>query len=726
MQEEWNQNIGRGRRRSPILKAFIILIIFSLLAGGGYFLFWDRKPPELTVVNQEVDYGDELKLDDLVIAKDDRSKEVSLSVKSIVPEGAEISEDGKTITFPKTGSYKVTVLGVDSFKNETKAEVTVTVYDEVAPELQAMKTVYTVAYNTEITAVNTNHSYDVEESALDSDDARDANALDSANDPAESQVISSDTKQEDSGEVITNNNADEDIDLVSVGDSAFDTDVSEQEESSDLSSNESDSLTADGNASGAASTVTESLSNAVSEEGYIITDEDWKSHALHTIEVNAKDAASDQLELTILSVKPLERQNAEGYTLTDGVVVFHKLGSYELEIQAEDQGQNTTVIQAQVEVIDQTTPEITESESSYALSYGKKISVKQSKSVDEEEKNQVISVTAEDELSKKSEIKLSIYAIAPKDEAGNHLQLDGVTVPSTNQDFKILYDPTTAVTGDTNDQTADFSSNSDQNTSNSQQTNTSTNAVQDGTQSTQSDGDKSQTTQASVKISNDYYDLEDGVATFKKTGSYDIWIQAVDQAGNTLVHMVSATIADTTPPEFTGIEESVSLGEHETEHDWALGVTATDAVDGDVSASITIDSSSVQYTVPGSYSVIYTAQDSAGNIAKVTVKVKVKDETPPVLTVPESFTMYVGGDKPNYMSGVSARDEIDGEVSVDVDTSQVYYDTPGLYTITYSASDQSGNKTTLQATVNVLAAQNVTTESTEQSQDTTEDTSDVQ
>lgn len=612
MQKEWNQNLGRRSRKSKIISATIMAVLFLLFVGVGIFLYWDRKPPEVTAKNPKVEYNSTLKLEDLVEAIDDRSEEVALTVESITPDQAVLSEDGKSITFSHTGSYQIVISARDSFKNESRTEVTVEVIDKVPPELKVNDTTYVLAYNTEITVVN-------------------------ANDLS----ITGTSSTNDS--VAANNSA----------------------ESMDSNNTTDGTMGSNGN----------SNANGLQNNTELLSKEEMEEALLQTIEVNASDDASEEINLSIISVKPLERQTVEGYNLSADIATFHKLGAYEIEIQAEDAGKNQTILPAKIQVIDQTPPALTETENNYTVSCDKKVTVVQTKSLKNQKIADVIDVTAKDELSDTS---LSIYAVAPCDSQGRYVRLDGVIIPDTTDDQYMIFNPTLSA---------------------SMQSSTANDKNQENDATT-----KKNTTKG--KISNDYYALENGSVQFKKVGDYHVWIQAKDKVGNAIVHKVDVKVADVTPPEFAGIPDEIELSEKDIEYDWQAGVTATDAVDGDVSDSIEIDSSDVQYTKPGVYKVIYTAKDSAGNEARVELDVRVKDETPPVLTIPGPFTTYVGDIIPDFMEGASAKDAVDGNLAVEVDTSDVDFNYPGTYVITYYATDHSGNSTSMQTTVRVEEAKN--------------------
>ena len=101
----------------------VILVLLALFIAGGVFLFffWDRTPPEVIPVDQTVEYGGKLKIDDLVEANDNRSKKVALTFDSVSPEEVEVSQDGTLFTFPKVGEYTIKITGRDDFKNNSEA-----------------------------------------------------------------------------------------------------------------------------------------------------------------------------------------------------------------------------------------------------------------------------------------------------------------------------------------------------------------------------------------------------------------------------------------------------------------------------------------------------------------------------------------------------------------------------------------------------------------------------
>ncbi len=186
-------------------------------------------------------------------------------------------------------------------------------------------------------------------------------------------------------------------------------------------------------------------------------------------------------------------------------------------------------------------------------------------------------------------------------------------------------------------------------------------------------------------------------------GTYTVTIEAEDASGNiTSADTVFEVMEDTVPPVFSGLSDlSMYIGA--SKPNYTKGVSAKDYVDG--SCEFTYDASGVDYDKAGTYYIVYTASDKHGNTVtakrKLTVK---KDTTAPVISGADTTLTYVeGSSKPNYLSGVSAKDDLDGTVDVTVDDSGVNYDKSGTYTVVYTAQDSTGNKATVKRTVEVIS-----------------------
>ena len=125
-----------------------------------------------------------------------------------------------------------------------------------------------------------------------------------------------------------------------------------------------------------------------------------------------------------------------------------------------------------------------------------------------------------------------------------------------------------------------------------------------------------------------------------------------------------------------------------------LGATASDDLDGNISANIIIDSSSVDTSVPGLYGVTYDVTDSSGNAAAQVVRtVTVQDTTPPQISLDGANPLIIPVDTAYSELGATASDTLEGDLSgsIVVDSSAVNETVPGNYNVTYDVSDSSGN-----------------------------------
>ena len=104
------------------------------------------------------------------------------------------------------------------------------------------------------------------------------------------------------------------------------------------------------------------------------------------------------------------------------------------------------------------------------------------------------------------------------------------------------------------------------------------------------------------------------------------------------------TVQDTTAPTLTIVGSNpvtVQSGAPYTD----AGATATDIVDGNLTAGIVVGGLPINTNVVGSYTVIYNVTDSSGNAAaQATRTVNVVDATPPVITPPANVTVDQTGD----------------------------------------------------------------------------------
>ena len=157
---------------------------------------------------------------------------------------------------------------------------------------------------------------------------------------------------------------------------------------------------------------------------------------------------------------------------------------------------------------------------------------------------------------------------------------------------------------------------------------------------------------------------------------------------------------DTTAPVIT-LNGSASIQINEGEAYEELGASAQDNLDGSVDVVVSGEVGSE----PGVYTVTYSATDAAGNTSQVTREVTVLavDTAPPVITLLGDAAIQITTDQTFNDPGATATDDTDG--TIDVVVSGDVGSEPGVYTLTYTATDSAGNSSEVTRSVTVVSAQ---------------------
>ncbi len=167
-------------------------------------------------------------------------------------------------------------------------------------------------------------------------------------------------------------------------------------------------------------------------------------------------------------------------------------------------------------------------------------------------------------------------------------------------------------------------------------------------------------------------------------GSYTI-TYSVSHMGKTATATRTVQVVDTVAPTITLIhnDNSFTLPGHEYEEE---GFVAEDNYDG-------VITDNVQRIVEADR-VIYRVTDSSGNVAQVERSIRYDDRTPPEITLLGNATMTIKTGEKFTDPGVTASDNVDGNLTDKVQASGAYdIYTPGTYTIRYTVTDSYGNTT---------------------------------
>ena len=121
------------------------------------------------------------------------------------------------------------------------------------------------------------------------------------------------------------------------------------------------------------------------------------------------------------------------------------------------------------------------------------------------------------------------------------------------------------------------------------------------------------------------------------------------------------------------------------------------------------------FDVAGKYEIVIRLTDASGNKTELTQRIVVTDPdtTAPEISGVKNLSVTVGN-TPDYLKGVTAADDVDGDVTdkITVDSSAVDVNKAGTYKVIYKVADAAGNETTKEAKVTVAAkkvAQTATT-----------------
>jgi len=179
--------------------------------------------------------------------------------------------------------------------------------------------------------------------------------------------------------------------------------------------------------------------------------------------------------------------------------------------------------------------------------------------------------------------------------------------------------------------------------------------------------------------------------TLPHNSTFDVIYDLGDGTSNTIL-IRTVTVLDRTPPVISLVNGDVGTTDYTVER----GTTYVDpGATTDTGESVTINTSGLNMDVTGTYTVTYSATDSAGNTGTASRTVIVEDTTDPVITLTGANPYTVERGTTYIDPGVTA----DTGETVTINTSGLNMAVTGTYTVTYSVTDSSGNTGTANRTV---------------------------
>jgi len=183
------------------------------------------------------------------------------------------------------------------------------------------------------------------------------------------------------------------------------------------------------------------------------------------------------------------------------------------------------------------------------------------------------------------------------------------------------------------------------------------------------------------------------VKTFT-TGEYKVTLKATNVAGASDTSEDIIVISDAGAPVITLLgETTINILVGGTFSD--PGATATDDVDGDLTANIVVAGDAVDVNTAATYTITYNVSDAAGNAAteRTRTVIVAADTVAPVITLTGNATINIMVGDTYTDEGATATDVIDGDITANIVVAgdAVDVNTAGTYTITYNVSDAAGN-----------------------------------
>ncbi|UFT99886.1 DUF5011 domain-containing protein [Radiobacillus kanasensis] len=186
-----------------------------------------------------------------------------------------------------------------------------------------------------------------------------------------------------------------------------------------------------------------------------------------------------------------------------------------------------------------------------------------------------------------------------------------------------------------------------------------------------------------------------------KLGTYEVIYTVADSASNTTIKKRTVKVVDQKKPNLTILGENPYILEIGGEYK-DPGANAIDNYDGHITSNIQV-TGEVNTKKVGNYTLTYSITDSSGNTEFKKRTVEVVDTTPPQITLKGDNPITVNYGEKYEELGYTVMDNSGETLTEDVlITGKVDSDTIGVYQLSYSVKDSTGNKATVKRTVHVV------------------------
>lgn len=176
----------------------------------------------------------------------------------------------------------------------------------------------------------------------------------------------------------------------------------------------------------------------------------------------------------------------------------------------------------------------------------------------------------------------------------------------------------------------------------------------------------------------------------KKKFSWNIWILIVAVVIFGVYICYSKIISDSDAPKVVCGEDEITVSVEASDAELLKGVTAEDSRDGDVTASLIVES--ISAFADDERIITYAAVDKSGNVGRASRTLKYTDYEAPKFSLDEALRFPVGSNI-DALENIKAESTLDGDLTNKIKFSQganVDRTTPGQYEGEFRVADSTG------------------------------------
>jgi len=193
------------------------------------------------------------------------------------------------------------------------------------------------------------------------------------------------------------------------------------------------------------------------------------------------------------------------------------------------------------------------------------------------------------------------------------------------------------------------------------------------------------------------FDLNTHFVDFDKIGTYFLEICASDQSLNTTCLETTLTFVDTTKPELILVSYVPVLEVHTPFHLIDLYQYIVDVYDNydEIKPSEVNIQTDLLINTIGQYSMTYSIKDQSNNLTSKTLKVLVKDTSPPLVTISKALIVEVFKDIDPWTMYFNIEDNHDDFIHLEIQYQhQLNLEKLGVYIVEVTVKDRSKNEAT--------------------------------